>query len=94
MTTHVVMFRFSDPDDAARAVERLRSMKGQIPGLTNLGAGIDHNKGPNAYDVVLITEHVDRAALKTYVSHPVHVEVAEWLADRISERAVVDTDEL
>ena len=94
MTTHVVMFRFANSDDAAAAVERLRGMNGRIPGLTAIRAGVDHNGGPNAFDVVLITEHEDRAALKSYASHPVHVEVAEWLADRITDRAVVDTDDL
>ena len=94
MTTHVVMFRFTASHDAAEAATRLKSMKGRIPGLIDVRAGVDHNRGPNAYDVVLITKHEDEDALKSYSSHPVHIEVAEWLADRITDRAVVDTDDL
>jgi hypothetical protein len=92
MTTHVVMFRFHEPTDAEEAAHRLSQMAGRIPGLTGLRVGTNHHDGPAAYQVVLITEHDSPEALKDYASHPVHVEVAGWLAERISERAVVDTD--
>ncbi len=93
MTTHVVMFRFHDPHEAQEAAHRIGAMAGRVPGLNALRVGVDHNGGPNAYQLVLITEHDSPAALQDYAQHPVHQEVLAWLADRISERAVVDTDD-
>jgi heme-degrading monooxygenase HmoA len=93
MTTHVVLFRFHEPADAEEAAHRLGAMAGRIPGLTGVRVGMDHNGGPNAYHLVLVTEHESRAALTDYANHPAHHDVLAWLGDRISERAVVDTDD-
>lgn len=92
MTTHIVMLRFHNQADADEAAHRLSQMAGRIPGMTGLRVGTDHNGGPAAFHLVLITEHDSREALQDYATHPVHVEVLEWLGGRISERAVVDTD--
>ena len=93
MTTHIVMMRFHDTGDTAEAARRLRAMTGRIPGMTSLRIGTDDNRGPHAFDLVLISEHEDHAALQAYASHPVHKEVLGWLADRIKDRAVVDSDD-
>jgi hypothetical protein len=94
MTTHVVMFRFTDPTDAAEARSKLLAMAGRIPGMTGIRVGLDHNQGPAAFHLVLVSEHESRAALSQYLSHPIHVGVAEWLRPRLADRAVVDSDDI
>lgn len=94
MITHVVLFRFGNAGDVAGATDRLRGMQGRIPALRSVRAGSNSNTGPNAFDLVLITEHDDEAGLAEYLTDPHHRELGSWLADRISERAVVDTSDL
>ena len=93
MINHVVMFKMADPDEIGEAVERIGAMAGRIPTLNSIHVGRDINRGPAAFDVVLVTEHDDEDALKGYATHPVHLELLEWLKPRWTERAVVDTAE-
>jgi hypothetical protein len=88
------MFRLADAEEMDAAMMRLRSLSGRIPTLKSLKVGRDSNRGPAAYDVVLMTEHDDRAALRAYAEHPVHMELLEWLKPRWTDRAVVDTEDL
>ena len=92
--THVVMFRLADPGDVDEAIVRLRGLAGRIPTLNSIKAGRDVNRGPAAFDVVLMTEHDDPDALRDYAEHPVHQELLAWLKSRWSDRAVVDTEDL
>ena len=93
MTTHVVMFRFHDAADVTEARERLNAMMGEVPGLLSVEVGSDHNRSDAAHDLVLVTVHEDREALRQYADHPAHVAVKDWLSSRTKERAVVDTDD-
>jgi Stress responsive A/B Barrel Domain len=77
MVTHVVMWKLKDrSEDNARRVQALvMSMRGRIPGMLELDAGIDYTRSERSFDVVLITKHENRAALEQYQVHPVHEEV-------------------
>lgn len=88
------MFRLSDSGDVAEAVTRIRGLAGQIPPLNSIEVGLDVNRGPAAYDVVLVSKHDDRDALRAYAEHPVHQELLAWLKPRWTDRAVVDTEDL
>lgn len=88
MIVHQVLFELHDGNDAPEAVQRLRAMAGRIPGLVGLHAGT--NVADSPFDVGLVTLHDDADALDTYRTHPVHVEVIEWLRPRIAERAAAD----
>ena len=94
MLTHMVAFRLTDPNDAAEAIERLRSMRGRIPTLLDVRAGSNVNTTDAAADVLLITEHDDEAGLAAYAEHPVHLELLAWLRPRLSDRVVVDSLDL
>lgn len=88
------MFRLADSDDVGEAVARLRGLAGRVPALNSIEVGRDSNRGPAAYDVVLVTKHHDQDALRAYAGHPVHLELLEWLKPRWCDRAVVDTEDL
>jgi hypothetical protein len=92
--THVVLFTLTDSDDKPEALTRLRAMRGRIPSLLSLKCGGNSLTGPNASDIVLISEHADAAGLADYVEHPVHQELISWLRPRLSGRSVVDSTDL
>lgn len=94
MVTHVVMYRLHDPNELDEVVERLRGMAGRIPSLRSVRAGRDVNRGPNAHELVLITEHDSTEALAAYQQDPYHREIVAWLSEKIRDRAVVDCTDL
>ena len=90
MVTHMVLFKFENPDDATAAVEKLHGMKGRIDSLQDVEAGVDFTRSERSYEVGLITRHADRAALDAYRVDPVHLEVVAFIRPRASGSAAVD----
>lgn len=94
MLTHVVMFRFNDPADAAEAVARLRALAGEVATARTLRVGTNINAALGAFEIILISEHDDAAALDAYRTHPEHQAVLEWLTEHPHERVAFDTTDL
>jgi len=92
MVTHVVLFKMKDRSggSAARVVELLLGMKGKIPGLQSVEAGVDYAKTDRSFDVALVTHHDDRAALDAYQVHPVHEAVKKVIAELRDAAVAVD----
>lgn len=90
MVKHVVMWRYRNKSDIKTAKELLDGMRGKVPSLLSIETGVNYLDGPASYDLVLITEHNDRAALDTYQVDPLHEEVKAVLGKLDSERVVVD----
>ena len=90
MIKHVVMWRYSDKKDIETAREQLESLRGRVPGMLSIETGVNFLESPSSYDLVLITEHPDRAALDAYQEDPLHVQVKAVLGKLDSERVVVD----
>lgn len=90
MVVHVVLFKFSSGADAEEARSRLLSMAGKIPGLVGIEAGLDVTRSARSYDLALITRHTSEDALGVYQTHPVHVEVATFIRERMTAVASVD----
>lgn len=90
MVTHLVLFKFENPADAQASVDKLLGMKGRVPSLLGIEAGIDFTRSERSYEVGLITRHVDRAALEAYRVDPVHLEVASFIKGKASGSAAVD----
>ena len=96
MIRHIVMLRVKATDDqskeenvrAIRAV--IDSLKGIVPGLRRIEGGVDFSATEWSSDVVLYSEFESRAALEAYQKHPAHVEALTFMADRRTERRVVD----
>lgn len=94
MLSHVVMFSFRNENDIEESLVRLRSLTGRIPSLRSIRCGRNSRQTPHSYDIVLISEHDSLAGLASYLEHPLHLELLEWLQPRITARAVVDTPKL
>jgi len=90
MIKHVVMWRYSDKKDIEIAREHLESLRGRVPSMMNIETGVNLPNSPSSYDLLLVTEHRDRAALEAYQEDPFHVQVKAVLGKLESERAVVD----
>jgi hypothetical protein len=97
MIKHIVFWRLKDRDNAksreenARAIkEKIEGLRGRIPGLLHIEAGIDFNQSETACDVVLYSEFESKAALDGYQVHPEHVEMAKFIGDRRTERRIAD----
>ena len=92
MITHVVMWKLKDrsPENASRVQAMLLGMKGKIPGMLDIEAGVDFARSDRSYDLVLITRHVSREALDEYQVHPVHQEVKQRMLQLRDISAAVD----
>lgn len=90
--THMVMVRLKDPtpENVDAAVEKIRSMTGQIEVLKSLEVGKDVVRSERSYDLALIARFDDRAGLELYNTHPVHLPVLHYLRERISAAVAVD----
>jgi hypothetical protein len=97
MIRHVVMFRKKPETDEAtiqQIMDRLEDLSGNIPGLTTIRC---HRSIPSDRPVVwtflLDSTVADMDALKTYLTHPAHIAVNEWMSPFLESRAVVDYEE-
>ncbi len=95
MLKHIVFFQFH-PEQKLRkqeAVEKILSMRGQIPGLVELTAGVDVKHSARSWDVALIATLIDQKALDDYDQHPFHQPVKEFLKPLYFQAASVDFEE-
>ena len=96
MIRHIVLFRLAADDDTQRRddahgiAERLEALETEIAGIESIRVDRDLGLVSGHWDVALVSEHHDNAALEAYQVHPAHVEVATWIGTVISDRAVVD----
>ena len=96
MVRHVVAFRLRAKDatrraaDSRRIQEDLQSLRSQIDEILDLHVGIDLGLVDGHWEVVLVSDFSDNAALERYQAHPDHVRVAQGISGLVSDRAVVD----
>ena len=93
MITHIVFFKLADPtsDALATALEKLLSMRGRIPRLRHLEAGIDVIRSGRSYDIALVTRFDSLDDLQIYQDHPYHAgEVAPLMKSLCSSVMAVD----
>lgn len=96
MIRHIVLFRLAANDDTQRRddahsiAERLEALQMQIEGIQSIRVDRDLGLVDGHWDVALVSEHDDNAALEAYQVHPAHKEVAAWIGTVVSDRAVVD----
>ena len=90
MLTHVVLIQFESMKDAEVGRRRLLSMKGRIPSMLDIEAGIDITRSGRSYELALITRHSNAHGLQAYQEHPVHQEVLDYLKSHSSGSVSVD----
>ena len=90
---HIVFFKFETAAVAKEAQEKLLAMDGKIEGMTSIEAGLDFTRSDRSFDLGLITRHESRQALEVYRTHPVHLEVVDFIKPRAKASAAVDFDD-
>jgi len=96
MIRHIVLFTLAADDETQRRddahgiAERLEALETQIAGIVSIRVDRDLGLVAGHWDVALVSEHDDNAALEAYQAHPAHKEAAAFIASVISDRAVVD----
>lgn len=79
MIHHVVLFRWTaaaTPEQVNAAGAALLGMKGRIPEIRAVAFGPNLAESRDQYTHALLVVVEDMAAVKRYVDHPHHVEVA------------------
>ncbi len=80
MIHHVVLFRWNPattPDQVDAAAAALLGMQGKIPEVRRVAFGPNLAESRSEYTHALLVVVDDMAAVKRYVDHPHHVEVAK-----------------
>jgi hypothetical protein len=62
-----------------QAVQEIRALQGQIPGLIETLVGVNISPRSQGYELGGVMKFADRAALDAYGSHPVHQKLLTWL---------------
>ena len=96
MIHHVVLFRWTPaatPEQVAAAGDALLGMKGRIPEVHNVAFGPNLAESRAEYTHALLVVVDDMAAVKRYVDHPHHLDVAKTYLLPIREaRLAIDFD--
>lgn len=93
MIVHIVMLKFN----AERKDENLLTVKQMLEALTekieplkSMEVGVDFNGSERAMDLVLTSTFETKEGLKTYATHPSHLEVLEVITKVVEYTKVVD----
>lgn len=79
---HIVLFKWKEdaaPEAIAAAVEGLKGLPEQIPGILALSCGMNFSDRAQGYETGLVVHFTDRAALEAYGPHPAHQHVVQNL---------------
>jgi hypothetical protein len=93
---HVVAWKLASEDAAERGAQaaevarRLNALDGVVPQLLNISAGANVVYPDANWDVTLVADFADVAALEAYQVHPAHEEVAGYIRSVVASRVAVD----
>ncbi len=92
MITHIVFFKLKDRATASRESTRnlILSLRGKVPTIGHLEAGVDAVGGERNYDLALYSRFETLADLDAYRVHPYHQEVVAELKARSESIVAVD----
>lgn len=97
MIRHIVMWKLKEAalgasraENAVKLKERLEACRGIVPGILHLEAGLAAPGLESTYDVVLVSDFADKAALDAYQVHPTHQALKQFVAAVRDSRECVD----
>jgi hypothetical protein len=93
MIRHIAVFRFRpefSAQDRAAWITLLRDLPSHIPEIRSLSVGVDVGASANAYEIGLVADFDDLAALERYSTHPAHQKVLDISGPQKTALAVVD----
>ncbi|GAA2904724.1 hypothetical protein JOD62_000825 [Microbacterium keratanolyticum] len=93
---HVVLWKMAAADASERAAHaaevtrRLRALEGVVPQIQSIAVGANSEYADVNWDVTLVADFADVAALEAYQVHPAHEEAASYIRSVVGARAAVD----
>ena len=92
MVRHIVFFKLEDNSDTnkQRVKDRIMSMQGKMDFVKHLEVGINFSPEERAFDLALISDFETREDLNTYATHPIHVDVVNFIMSLNTVSKVVD----
>lgn len=91
MITNNQLLKLKDrsSENIAKVRDVLLSMQGKIEFLRDLKVETNIRDGASSYDILMIAQYNTMEDLDAYIVHPVHVEVAKYIASMLEISAVV-----
>ncbi|MGH8778589.1 Dabb family protein [Paraburkholderia sp.] len=97
MIRHIVMWKLKDnaegatrEQNALKLKEKLEGCRDIVPGILHLEVGVATPGLESSYDVVLISDFADKAALDAYQVHPTHEALKGFVGAVREARQAVD----
>lgn len=97
MIRHIVMWKLKETAEGATRAENARKLKEKleacrniVPGIVQIDVGIAAPGLESTYDVVLVSDFADKAALDAYQVHPTHEALKAFVGAVRETRACVD----
>jgi len=97
MIRHIVMWKLKEQaegatraENAVKLKEKLEGCRSIVPGILHLEAGIAKPGLESSYDVVLVSDFADKAALDAYQIHPTHEALKAFVGKVRESRECVD----
>lgn len=96
MIRHVVLWKLAASDVGTKAADsstiaaELQGLVSLIPEITSLSVATNAVDVEGNWDVCLVADYADEAALRTYIEHPEHQRAAAIVRGLVSEKAAVD----
>ena len=97
MIRHIVMWKLKESaegasraENAVKLKERLEECRDIVPGILHLEVGLATPGLESTYDVVLVSDFADKAALDAYQVHPTHQALKQFITAVRESRECVD----
>jgi Stress responsive A/B Barrel Domain len=97
MIRHIVMWKLKETAEGATRAENARKLKEKledcrdiVPGILRIEVGIAAPGLESTYDVVLVSDFADKAALDAYQVHPKHEALKSFVGAVRESRECVD----
>jgi hypothetical protein len=98
MIRHIVMWKLKETAEGASRADNLAKLKGLLEGCRklvpgtplNLEVGLAQAGLYSTYDIALVADFADKAALDAYQDHPDHVVVKQFAGAVAEVRQCVD----
>jgi hypothetical protein len=92
MVKHIVFFKLEDNSYENKETIRymILNLKDKISVIKGFEVGINFSQEQRAYDLALVSDFENEEDLQVYATHPLHVEVVEYLKSKNTTTKVVD----
>jgi hypothetical protein len=89
MITNNLQLKLKDKKNIVKTREVLLRMQGKIDALRELMVEVNMRHSASSYDILLVAKFASMVDFEAYLVHPVHIEVAKYVAGVVETAAAV-----